>query len=247
MTLAQSPGTIALPLPSELARFGLGVNSLLGLDRPEGSRLQQVASASITENLNSIIRDLRPEDEWVWMQSDDHTFPADTLVRMLKIMDDHPEVDVLVPLVLKRNPPWIPVLYHALDTVDSTGHPLYQTMNQHEIPDTGVFPVDAAGSAGMLVRRHVLDTLGDPWFYNTVDASGRQVVVNEDVTFCQRVRHHGFGLYATADVQMGHIGIFVVRPVKHPDTREWVALTEFSSVEDQFRHAFMTIGQPEDG
>ena len=45
---------------------------------------------------------------------------------------------------------------------------------------------------------------------------------------------------------MGHIGIFVVRPVKHPDTREWVALTEFSSVEDQFRHAFMPIGQPDE-
>lgn len=239
----ESAGTIALPLASELCRFGLGVNSLLGLDRPLGSRLQQVASASVTENLNSIIRDLRPEDEWVWFQSDDHTFEHDALTRMLGIMDDH-DLDVLVPLVLKRNPPWIPVLYRALGRVEETsGAPLFETLTQHDIPETGVFEVDAAGSAGMLVRRQVLDDVGDPWFYNTTDQQGRQVVVNEDVTFCTRARDLGYRIHCTPDVVLGHIGIFVVRPVVHPEHNTWVALTEFSTTEDQFRHAHMPIGQ----
>jgi len=76
-----------------------------------------------------------------------------------------------------------------------------------------VFPVDAAGSAGMLIKREVLDEMGDPWFYSTKDTEGRGVVLNEDVTFCTRARHeHGFTVYASADSTMGHIGIYNVRP-----------------------------------
>lgn len=242
--LSEQPGTIALPLASELARFGLHVSSLVGTQQPPGTSIRQVASADVSENLNAIIRDLSPQDAWVWCQGDDHTWQPDALVRMLKIMDENPHIDVLVPLVLKRNPPWIPVIYQALGETDETGHPLFRTLMENEIPESGVFPVDAAGGAGMLIRRHVLEELGDPWFYSTVDTNGRGVVLNEDVTFCTNVRNAGFTIYATADVTLGHIGVFVVRPVKHPQTGQWVALTEFSSTEDQFKNAFMPIGTP---
>jgi hypothetical protein len=102
-----------------------------------------------------------------------------------------------------------------------------------------VFEVDAAGGAGMLIRREVLDELGDPWFYSTFDDKGRRTNLNEDVLFCMRAREAGFRLFATADCTMGHLGIFNVRPAKRDG--HWGALTEFSSAEDQFRHLFMPM------
>jgi GT2 family glycosyltransferase len=63
--------------------------------------------------------------------------------------------------------------------------------------------IDAAGSAGMLVRRHVFDNIGEPYFASTNGA-----YLNEDVAFCAKVKGPGYRIFATADVTMGHIGIF---------------------------------------
>ena len=92
----------------------------------------------------------------------------------------------------------------------------------------------------MLIRREVIDALGDPWFYSTMDSEGRQVVLNEDVTVLHPdPREHGFRIFATADVSIGHLGIFNVRPLHHEG--RWGALTEFSTMEDKFRHVFMPV------
>ena len=190
-----------------------------------------MASASVVENLNQVIRQLRDEDEWVWILGDDHVWESDCLMRLIDAMDDNPDIDVLVPLVVKRNPPWHLVIFHDADTYDD-GLPRFQPFTWEEIPETGVFEVDAAGSAGMLVRRHVLDAIGDPWFRSTGG-----VVLNEDVTFCHQAREEGFRVFASADVTMGHLGIFNVRPMRR--NGRWGALTEFSSPEEQFRHLFM--------
>jgi hypothetical protein len=109
---------------------------------------------------------------------------------------------------------------------------MWQPYGWDEIPRHGTFEIDAAGNAGMLIRRHVLDELGDPWF-----KSSGGVYLNEDVTFCADVRQLGYRIYATADVTMGHLGIFNVRPAHNGE--RWGALTEFSTPEEQFRQIFM--------
>jgi hypothetical protein len=225
-----SPGTIALPT-SEIGRFAMFTVSLAGTRQPDNTHLSVMASASVVENLNQVIRQLRDEDEWVWILGDDHVWESDCLMRLIDAMDDNPDIDVLVPLVVKRNPPWHLVIFHDADTYDD-GLPRFQPFTWEEIPETGVFEVDAAGSAGMLVRRHVLDAIGDPWFRSTGG-----VVLNEDVTFCHQAREEGFRVFASADVTMGHLGIFNVRPMRR--NGRWGALTEFSSPEEQFRHLFM--------
>lgn len=237
--LADSPGTIALPT-SEMQRFLLFTISLASTDQPPGCYLDATASASVTENLNSIFSRLRDQDRWVWVMGDDHCWERQTLVKMLRLMDAHPEIDVLVPLCTKRNPPWHLVLFDEVGETDEDGNPLFQPLGWDRVPETGVFEVDAAGSAGMLIRREVIDTVGAPWFYSTMDPNGRQVVLNEDVTFCTRLRHeHGFRIFATSDVAIGHLGIFNVRPMFH-DGR-WGALTEFATMEERFRHIFMPV------
>ncbi len=186
-----------------------------------------------------IIRQLRDNDKWVWILGDDHVWPQDCLTKLLETMDENDEIDILVPLVVKRNPPWHLVLFHEAGVYDD-GLPRWKPYNWEEVPEMGVFEVDAAGNAGMLVRREVLETVGDPWF-----RSSGGVVLNEDVTFCADAREAGFRVFATADVTMGHLGIFNVRPF-YRDGR-WGALTEFSSPEEQFQHIFMpTLDEQEE-
>jgi hypothetical protein len=229
--LSDAPGTIALPT-SEIGRFAMFTVSLAGTRQPERTHLQVMASASVTENLNQIIRQLRDEDEWVWILGDDHVWRSDCLTGLLEALDDNPEADIVVPLVTRRNPPWQLVLFHEAGSYDD-GMPKWQPYGWDEIPEAGQFEVDAAGSAGMLIRRPVLDAIGDPWF----ESSG-QVILNEDVVFCLKARALGFRIFASADQSMGHLGIFNVRPMRRDDGR-WGALTEFSAAEEQFRHLFM--------
>jgi hypothetical protein len=242
--LADSPGTIALPT-SEVGRFLMFTVSLASTNQPPGCFLNASASASVTENINSIFRQLREEDRWVWIMGDDHCWPRDTLVTMLQTLDAHPEIDVLVPLVTKRNPPWHLVVFEETGEVEEAYHdtPTFRPIAWQDVPPSGVFEVDAAGSAGMLLRREVIDTVADPWFYSTTDRDGRGVVLNEDVTFCTRIRHeHGFRIFAISDCVLGHLGIFNVRPYHNGE--RWGALTEFATTEDRFRHVFMPVEEP---
>ena len=234
--LAESPGTIALPT-SEIGRFVLFTVSLAATRQPPDTHLAVTASASVTENLNTAIRELRPVDEWLWIIGDDHVWEPDCLTRLLAVLDDHLQIDVLVPLVTKRNPPWHLVVFDEAGSYED-GLPRWKPLEWEQIPPHGVFEIDAAGSAGMLVRREVLEALSDPWF----ESSGG-VVLNEDVMFCRKAKAAGFRVFATSDVVMGHLGIFNVRPY-HRDGR-WGALTEFSSAEEQFRSIFMPTQEAE--
>ena len=243
MKLSESPGTIAIPT-SEMGRFLLFTVALTTTHKPDNCYLNCTASASVTENLNTIIRELRDEDRFCWILGDDHCWVPDTLMKMLGVMDDHPEIDVLVPLVTKRNPPWHLVIFNELEGLDINGHQLYSPIHWEDVPREGVWEIDAAGSAGMLIRREVLDQMDDPWFYSTMDKNGRQAVLNEDLTFCTRIRReHGCRIFATADCTLGHLGIFNVRPLHNGE--RWGALTEFSSMDDKFRHMFMPVEERE--
>lgn len=241
--LASQPGVVCVPT-TEIGRFTLFTVSIAATIQPMGSRLHVAASANVTENINSIIREMLDNEQWVWIMGDDHVWPADALMVMLHTLDERPDVDVLVPIVSKRNPPWVPVLFDVLEgQTDENGIQLLQHWDWPKLTErarvSDIIPVDAAGSAGMLIRRHVLDTIGDPWFNSTPDNEGRQVVLNEDLTFCLKLREHGFKLAATTRTMLGHLGIFNVRPVYKGG--RWGALTEFSSTNEQFKHLFMPL------
>lgn len=234
MTLADSPVTIGVPT-SEVGRFALFTVSLAGTRQPGGSAISLMASASVTENLNQIIRQMPDDHAALWILGDDHVWEPDALLRMLTLADDN-DTDILVPLCCKRNPPWNLVLYHDADE-DDDGYPRFDPYTFQEIPDDDVFEVDAAGSAGMLIRRQVLDAIGDPWFWNKPDRAGRATVLHEDVQFCRTARSLGYKIHATPRVSLGHIGLFRVWPAQRDG--QWGCLTEFSAVDDAFKHVFM--------
>jgi hypothetical protein len=227
MSLSESPCTLVIPT-SEIGRFVLFTLALAGTVKPDNSLVSMQCSAAVTENLNSALRQLHPDHETVWIMGDDHVWDSSVLMDMLAIMDENPEVDILVPLVVKRNPPWHPVIVHSLGQVSDEGIPMF-----------GLLEIDAAGSAGMLIKRWVVDELEPPWFYSTPSIDGRTALLNEDFTFCTYAKSIGARIFATADVVIGHLGVFNVRPLYR--NGQWGALTEFSTPMEQFRHMLLPV------
>jgi len=217
-------GTIVIPT-GDLARFTAFTVALATTDKPDGTMLSVYTSMSVTDNLNAMIAELGDDNEWVWILGDDHHWDRDCLLRLLDASEEL-DADMVVPLVCKRNPPWDLVIMK--EQVEAEGPwPMWKPYGYSEIPDEP-FEIAAAGCAGMLVRQRVLDALGEPWFISTEGSK-----VNEDVEFCRRAKELGFSLWCDPNVQMGHIGLFQVRPQKRDG--KWGAMTQFSSEQEKYR------------
>jgi hypothetical protein len=87
--------------------------------------------------------------------------------------------------------------------------------NWDEIPTTGLFQLpkwDSAGQAGALVKKTVLDQLGDPWFEGGQLTRGRLM---EDMYFIQRLHELDIPIYVDCDEVMAHIANIAVTPIRH--------------------------------
>lgn len=207
--MRHGPGTIIIPISDNL-RYPEFFIDYSALDVPDGTQASINRSASIVANLNASLEAMPADHEWAWLLADDHVFPNDLLMRLL----DH-EADIIVPLCLKRTPPFTMVIYREetghWDELMKRDYPGYVPYACDEVPDQ-VFPVVAAGSAGMLIRRHVLDTIGFPYFESTDG-----VYQNEDLEFCRRARLHGFEILCDPHAYLGHIGQMHLWPTRLED------------------------------
>lgn len=196
-----TPGTVIVP-SSSLARYAEFWIALEQLVAPLGTRMISVRGADIPHAFNEGIRHMG--GEWVWFLGDDHTFSPDLL---LKLLDR--QKDVVMPVVPRRDPPFVPVLMHG---------PIASQMSRYnwsELPLTGLFQLpkgDSAGQAGALVRKAVLDKLGDPWFEGGKLTPGRLM---EDMYFIHRLHELDIPIYIDCDQIMGHIANITVQPLKH--------------------------------
>lgn len=202
------PGTIVLAL-GEFLRYSASVRSLMRLEAPPGSGYLMKQSPDVVANLNNCIREALDGDKgtgWVHIQADDHVYTPDLLLRLL-----NRDVDVIVPLIYMRSPPFRPVVFK--DYTEGEG---YMPYRWGELPEQGLMKVFAAGTGGMLIRRRVLDAIGDPWFQYVQGGN-----LNEDLIFCRRVREAGFDIWLDVDVQMGHCGTFIVAPDWDDSAKRW--------------------------
>lgn len=193
---SQACGTVGV-VSQELARFSQFWIAFMALVRPASTRFVFPQGMDVNANYNRLIQNF--SGEWLWIMGDDHTFLPDVLMRLLA----H-EVDVVVPLCLKRHAPFDPVVYSGEDGVDEESGLVRNVVAR--LPEKGLVEVHAAGSAGMLVRRHVFEALDQPIFETT---NGYQ---NEDLMFCKKVREAGFKIWCDVETTIGHIGTFTVYP-----------------------------------
>lgn len=184
-----------------VGRYTSFTASLAGLQVPAGSSFNFVVGSQVDEARNIAVRRLLedPAVEWLWFIDDDHTFDADILLRLLA----H-DVDIAVPYVLKKRPPFSSVLYAGIGD-DGQFIPAQVPVEEQLVE------VYAAGTAGMLIKRHVFEALADPWFeFMRVDGGN---IIGEDLLFCAKAQDAGFGVFCDTSVRMGHITPMAVLPV----------------------------------
>jgi hypothetical protein len=218
-TSGYQPGAIGLSL-GENWREIASLASFDGCWRPSGSRTILAQSLSVPFNTNRIIRATLedPFMEWLWIQSDDQVWDGMALKGMLDR-----QVDVLVPLILRRGPPFVPVIYKEL------GPNGFIPYGYDELPTEGIIEVRMAGSGGMLVRRKVLEAIADPWFEYREE-------MGPDFVFAEKIREAGFTIYADMEARMGHIGHFQVWP--HVVDGEWRIGFDMGTSKDGRRSSF---------
>ena len=156
--------------------------------------------------------------EWIWIMGDDHILSPDTLIRLL----DH-NVDVVVPICVRRRPPFIPVIFKEAHADTPKGQ--FPPWNWHELPDHGLMEIHAAGTAGMLIRKRVLEAFDDPWF--EVGKAGADQL-NEDTHFCGKLQRAGFKIHADLDTYIGHITPTCLWPARTA-TGEWTVSLDLGS------------------
>lgn len=143
------------------------------------------------------------ETEWVWLLHDDSTPHPEALLALLAGAADDPDADLLGPML--REWPSLKRLLEFGVTISGTGH--RETGLERGEYDQGQYAepkhVLAVNTAGMLVRRRVLDALGGfddelPVFGNDLDfgwraaaAGHRTVVVPQAVVFHAEAAHRG--------------------------------------------------------
>lgn len=188
-------GTIGIA-SNDLSRFTDFSIALLCLVRPEGTAISWMKGMDVAANFNRVVESM--EGDWLWIMGDDHNFDPLLLVQLLS----H-NLDVVVPFCLKKFAPFEPVVYGS-ETEGDDGVTYYQVA---DLPRSGVVEVHAAGTAGMLIRKHVLDELPRPVFETS---KGMQ---NEDLVLCQKIRDAGFRIHCDVDARLGHIGLVNVFPM----------------------------------
>ncbi|MGZ5398606.1 MAG: glycosyltransferase family 2 protein [Nocardioides sp.] len=141
--------------------------------------------------------------EWIWLLHDDSTPEPGALEELLAAADADPDADILGPKL--REWPSLRRLLELGVTISGTGR--RETGLERGEYDQGqhddVRPVLAVNTAGMLVRRSVLESLGGfdeqmPIFGNDIDfgwraaaAGHRTVIVPQAVVFHAEAAHRG--------------------------------------------------------
>jgi hypothetical protein len=189
------PGAICIA-SGELSRYPHFTHSMLNLLCPPGTKVEMHMGLNVAANFNAGVRRAmaNPELQWVWIMGDDHEFDPTVLLRLLDR-----ELDIVVPLVVRRQPPFIPVLFK--EPTDDTPEGQFPPFHWDELPSRGLLEVYTAGSAGMLIRRRVLERIGDPWF--EMGKMGVELT-NEDTHFCLKAQRAGFQIHADMEVSLDH-------------------------------------------
>lgn len=194
----------------------------LSLDRvgaPVKTKLHIERSCDITQNFNGGIKKMI--GDWAWFLGDDHSFDEDLLMRLLK----H-NVDVVVPITPCKGIPFMPCMMHS-NGEDEEWHEEMPLYHWDELSGEGLYPLpkgDFIGQAGMLVKKHVLDKIGYPWFKCGQIDKGR---LQEDMYFCHELQTLGYTVYVDQEVVLDHY--FITGITARKNKGKWVPALKFGN------------------
>ncbi len=124
-------------------------------------------------------------------------------------------VDVVVPIAPCKVPPFMPCMMHGPKNGGPWWQPDMPLYNWDELSGEGLMALpkgDFIGQAGMLVKKKVLDVIGDPWFRCGQLDPGR---LQEDLHFCHVVQELGFTVWIDREIVLDHYMPMAVTARKH--------------------------------
>lgn len=207
--------SIAIPVAESVPAVTL--QSMLALVAYAGSKDIQVVDIGVTHR--QLIDDARNNmaetflssaTEWIlWMDSD-MTFPKETLVELFKVAEEK-NAKMVTGIYYQRKNANLPVLWSRGDQTEHIGLSGMENKRADTNKYVGAFcfpnpdkkepfKVHAAGFGCVLVHRSVFEVLDRPWFKFIPG------VCSEDFYFFVNAKEAGFDLWATPNIDLGHIG-----------------------------------------
>ena len=201
------PGLIGLAC-GEISRYSDFIPSFAALQKPNGTQFMKSAGLGPAVSFNAIGRAFldHKELEWLFLTNDDNLVPPDTITRLL----DH-KVDVVSGLYFGRLMPFEPILFDKIEKVN--GKPWYHR-HLMKTGEEGLIRAEAVGDGCLMIRRHVMEKISDPWWEYGVTLTD---ACDHDVMFSRKVKSAGFKLYCDLDLIVDHVANFAVRPFRAPD------------------------------
>lgn len=187
---------------NDAARFTEFWSCVMRLKVPEGSYKEVQMGGDWLGARNTLAQRCLDEGfDYLWFMDDDHSFAPDLLERLLHSALSY-DLPIIMPLCTTRRAPFHLVTY-GLNPDPSSTDP-YLPISLDGAPGEGIIELEAGGTAGMLIRRDVLEVIEAPWFKNTPRS--------EDIVFCEDAKAAGFKVYADLSCRLGHILTAVVTP-----------------------------------
>ncbi len=206
-----SPGLVAV-VSGELSRYTDFEQSLAELIVPNGSKFLRVKGPSVARNRNNVVErllkgttKLKPSDgqgksleglEWLMFLDDDHVVQPHTLMNLLS----H-DVNIVGALYSTKRPPFFPLAFKEKLNDEWYRHYSWTDLAQGD----RLREVEAAGTGGMLIHKHVFTKIPEPWFHWGIDYS-------DDVYFCRKAKQAGFKVHVDTQTRLGHVSTMVVWP-----------------------------------
>lgn len=200
------PGLIGIA-SATMSRYSEFHECVYVLQRPQGSNITPQRSVNVARNYNRMCQIMLNDTryQWLWILGDDHVFHSDLLMKLLSR-----DVDIVVPLCLRRTPPYHPVINDSF----ASGHlSLDDTFIQGK---SGMVDIGdkTCGNAGMLIKRRVIEKLKSDWHRSACNDTGTG---GPDIWFCKRAQENGFKIYIDTDNPIGHVCHMGVFPVRDKD------------------------------
>lgn len=186
------------------AEFAL---SLGRLELPKDWQVYGALNYDLTHARNFMVENF--QGEMLWLMDDDHTFAPDILKRLIA----HGK-DIVGPLVLGRRTPFPTSARVDDEPLDRDAPP-------------GLYEVDYAGGAGLLIHRRVFEAIEPPWFWNgRLDPEDSSSHLSDDYYFCKKAREAGFSIYCDTSLLMGHMTVTTLLPEWKDSHQQWFTLQE---------------------
>lgn len=204
-----APTTRDLPIPYVKSLWMTSINGIIGFDWSIGQ--------AIDIGRNSVIKKflaLKTYDYLLMHDTDASWSPG----AAQRLMDR--ELPVVTGVIFKRGLPTIPTIGKHV-SISPEGSHMYSfaaTMNKimavaerekldencsnnqlFEKRDDDIQEIDGAGAHFMLIRRDVLEAIGNDWWFQCTRTNS-----GEDFDFCRKVQSAGFKLYCDFSVYTGH-------------------------------------------